>query len=741
MANLYADVIISIKHSEVDSIFQYAVPRELEGKVIKGMRVQVPFGRRNSYIEGYTIGLSDQPRISVKKIKPIYRIMDSFPIFSDVMIELAYWMKEQYFCSLSSALQCIKPIGIDQAYKANKLVRIKSFDKKDINRLIKRNAHAQLRILNYLKNKKAPAELSALIKDLNISSSSIQSLVQKGMITVDEEEYDGNRVSTTLIRESPFSLTSEQNRSINTIMSHIHHYAAILLHGITGSGKTEVYLRIIEKLVLEGKQVVVLLPEIALTPQMISIFTQRFGNLVGSTHSRQTPAQRYEIWRKAKNNEISIVLGPRSAIFTPFDNLGVIIIDEEHENTYKSEFTPKYHARDVAKKLAKIHGIPLILGSATPSLESYYAAQLGEYVLIQLRNRVKTAQLPPIQTVDMREEFQAGNPSIFSRRLLKAIEENLLRNEQTILFINRRGHSTFVSCRNCGYVLKCEKCSVPYTYHLSNHKLLCHYCGDEIEPYNLCPQCRSKYIKYFGTGTQKVESELKKLLPELRMIRMDLDTTNRKNSYEKMLSTFKNGNADVLIGTQMIAKGHDFPRVSLVGVIAADSSLYVEDFRASERTFQLIAQVSGRAGRGDIPGRVLVQTYTPQHYSLVHAKQHDYESFYQEEIKIREQLNYPPFTHIFTFLFASTLEEEVVQAIHYFKDLLEFYGGKKGFEIIGPAPSRISKINDEYRWRIFVKAKEYKRLILFCMYCFNKFKSRYSYGGTIQYDANPVILS
>ena len=602
---------------------------------------------------------------------------------------------------------------------------------------------AQARILDFLiQNNQAP--LSEIKQVLQVSDSSFRSLEKKGVIMIEEVEV--KRVpylGGPKIEEQNFIPTQEQQNVIQYIEKELDRDKSktILLHGVTGSGKTEVYLQIIDKLLQQGKQAIVLVPEISLTPQITQRFIQRFGEQVAFTHSKLSIGERYDQWRRAKEGEVSIMVGPRSAVFTPFSSLGLIIIDEEHETTYKSETTPKYHAREIAQKRCEInHGI-VLLGSATPTMESYFLAKKGCYQLLTMKKRATIHSLPDVHIVDMREELMEGNRSMFSKDLYKNIKTNLENKEQTILFLNRRGHSTFISCRNCGFVAKCSKCNIAYTYHTSGSLLKCHYCGEQKKSPRICPQCGSSYIRFFGTGTQKVEEETKKLFPKARILRMDLDTTAGKYGHTKILSQFYRGEGDILIGTQMIAKGHDFPKVTLVGVLAADTMLYMEDFRSSERTFQLLTQVSGRAGRGNQKGRVYIQTYTPEHYSIQTAKDQNYEKFYEHELIFRQEMEYPPYSYLYSILLSGKKEKKVIQTAFRLAEFFHSYDPKQEYQIIGPSPAVLSKINNEYRWRIIIKHKNQTLL------------SKYAYNGINQYlqteniqdvqiyrDLNPVIM-
>ena len=478
-----------------------------------------------------------------------------------------------------------------------------------------------------------------------------------------------------------------------------------LLKGVTGSGKTEVYMKLVERVLLEGKSAIILVPEIALTPQMIERFKGRFGVNVALFHSKLSDGERFDEWFRVKEGKAKVIVGARSAIFLPAKNLGLIIIDEEHENTYKSEQNPKYQTKEVAEYLSELKGCKVILGSATPSIETYYRALTGEMKLLELNSRVDNKAMPPMKVIDMRNELKGGNKSLFSRELFIAIQERLKRKEQIILFLNRRGFSTFVSCRSCGYVFKCDECDISMTYH-KNGLLICHYCGKTKREPRECPKCHSKYVKFFGAGTQRVEEEVKKYFNNAGILRMDVDTTRDKHSYERIYNTFKNGEADILIGTQMVSKGLDFKNVTLVGILAADMSINIPDYRAAERTFQIITQVAGRAGRGDKQGEVLIQTYTPQHYSLQYAVNYDYEGFYEKEFTVRAMMKYPPFGKLLLINGTSKKEDLLKNFMHkitmMIKPLVE---NCLDIEILGPIPCMISKVKENYRWQIVIKGE------------------------------------
>lgn len=576
---------------------------------------------------------------------------------------------------------------------------------------LNRNAKKQKQLLEYLANH-GEVEWSKLKEALDISTSTLEALTKKGLVHVETVEkrrdpYGDFPVEAT----GPHVLTAEQKKVVEQVVPSImdSKYQPFLLHGVTGSGKTEVYMQIIDQVLKQSKEAIVLVPEISLTPQMIERFKGRFGNSIAVLHSKLSLGERLDEWNRIKNGEVKIAVGARSAVFAPFHNLGIIIVDEEHEHTYKSESNPKYHAVEVAEFRCKQHGAVLLLGSATPSLESYYKAEKGEYKKLVMQNRYNKNDLPSIQIVDMRTELQRGNKSVFSESLYREIKRNLENKEQTILFLNRRGYSTFISCRNCGYVAKCPHCEISLTYHKNVHYISCHYCHYKQQPPVICPKCGSKYIKYFGAGTEKIEKVTEKFFPTAKIIRLDLDTTSRKGSMERIIQDIKQGKADIIIGTQMIAKGLDFPNVTLVGVIAADMNLNLPEFRAAERTFQLITQVAGRAGRGTRMGRVIVQTYDPEHFAIQASQNHDFISFYEQEILMRKEFLYPPFSRLINITIAGTKESEVIKTANHFATALRQRMANEKIPseetVFGPSPAPLSRIKEKYRWQIVIKSK------------------------------------
>ncbi len=721
----YAQIIIDITNKKVDKIFHYAIPDDIKPNICIGMRVFVPFGKGNRLREGYVIGFIDVTDIDDIYIKNIYSLPDDYAIFSHSMIEVAKFMADEYYCSLSEALQCIMPKIIkDKTYKYANI----NYEKENIREIIKNilsKNNAQSKVLRFLL-KNDNVSIYEIKNILNISLSPIKTLEKNMIIKITSKKIKRNVVNLDdYVKTNPLDLNTEQKVALNFIKDQIFNNSnkPILLHGVTGSGKTEVYMQIIDYILSIGKQAIVLVPEISLTPQTVERFIGRFGDKVSVTHSRLSSGERFEQWKKAKDNEISIMVGARSAIFTPFENLGIIIIDEEHEATYKSESTPKYCAKEVAEKICRLTGANLVLGSATPSITTYYNTQTNNYSLVSMNNRINKS-MPDINIVDMRKELEEGNTSIFSKELFNGIKENIEKNMQTILFLNRRGHSTFVSCRKCGYVMECKNCNVSYTYHKKDNKLICHYCNNTEDNPTLCPSCNSKYIRYFGIGTQKIEEHIKKYFKNARVMRMDMDTTIKKNSYQSILDDFKNHKADILIGTQMIAKGLDFPKVSLVGVISADISLNTGDYKSCENTFQILTQVSGRAGRADVKGQVFIQTYTPDHYSLLFAKNNNYIGFYEREILERKTMFYPPFSNIFFIMIGGENEELVLKAIKFLHSVMVYYNQKTNFYLSDIAKAYIYRVNNQYRYKIIVKAEDKIRLKNFVIYCTNILKEK-----------------
>ncbi|MBO8162328.1 MAG: primosomal protein N' [Brevibacillus sp.] len=573
-------------------------------------------------------------------------------------------------------------------------------------------AEKMIQALRYLARQEEPVPLQTLLDTLGISRSTLNSLEKKGWVQVVRREvYRDPYEKKQFQQPTRHALMPQQVECLRNIEQKLAaaEYSAFLLHGVTGSGKTEVYIEAIERTIAAGREAIFLVPEISLTPQMVERFKARFGEKVAVLHSALSQGERYDEWRKIQRQEVQVVVGARSAIFAPFRRLGLIVIDEEHESSYKQEETPRYHARDVAIWRARENGAVLVLGSATPALETYALATRGRYQLLTMKERVGSRPMPTVHLVDMREELRSDNRSMFSRTLHQMIEERLARQEQIVLFLNRRGYSTFVMCRSCGYTMRCPHCDISLTYHRTNHTARCHYCGYAVPQPNHCPDCQSPHIRFFGTGTQKIEQELARLFPGIRVIRMDVDTTSRKGAHEALLGKFRRHQGDVLVGTQMIAKGLDFPRVTLVGVIAADTSLHLPDFRAAEKTFQLLTQVGGRAGRHDLAGDVVIQTYAPDHYSIRHATRHDYESFYQIELALRKERGYPPFYRLVLLTFAHEEVPVVIRAAEQYASYLR-PRLQPGTQLLGPVASPIARLKDRFRFQLMIKYRDEPKL-------------------------------
>ncbi len=649
----YADVIIDISHERVDHPFTYRIPPELAGKITEGSAVTVPFGQGDTLRKAYVIGFRDRPGMAPERIKSIREVIDRDLPAEAVLIRLAAWMKKTYDSTMIAALKTVLP--------ASRRVK--------------------------LREKKQARESGA------------------------EQLHDGPGEAPDTAETA---LSDEQQRVVDSLLSDFDNGVrkSYLVCGITGSGKTEVYIRCIEEMIKRGRQAIVLIPEIALTWQTYRRFANRFGDRVSIMNSTLSGGEKFDHFDRARRGEIDIIIGPRSALFTPFPNPGLIIIDEEHESSYKSENMPKYHARETAEALAGMvpGGASVLMGSATPSMEALHLAATGEYGFFRLTKRLTGGTLPDVEITDLREELRAGNRTPFSRSLTERMNECLEKGEQAMLFINRRGMAGFVSCRSCGYVYKCPHCDVSLSSH-SGRRLICHYCGHEETMQKVCPSCGSKYVSSFKAGTEAIEIHAKRLFPEARILRMDADTTRRKGSYEEILSTFSRGDADILIGTQMIVKGHDFPKVTLVGILAADLSLNTGDYRAAERTWQLLVQAAGRAGRGDLPGHVVIQTYQPEHYAVRLAARQDLDAFFKEEMRYRAMMQYPPAGHLLAVQIFAKDEEEAAGFARQIGELIERATAEDGTtRVIGPAPAMIGRINDVYRYGLYLKSRDRERL-------------------------------
>lgn len=696
--NNYIGVIVDSEAVSLDRMFTYKISEDLKEHIKLGQIVKVPFGMGNKKVNAFVLEFVDQVEDNIR-IKEINSIVTDYSVITEKDIELIFRMRKRYFCSYIDCIKLMIPTGITKGVrqKTSDVICIKN---KLIEKLKKK---PYMDIYNAVMKYNGIYTKSELNRKFKFSLSSINTMIKHEALEVLEKVVSrcDNRVFDKYEEKV---LNSSQYKIVNSILN--SNSRKFLIHGVTGSGKTEVYMYLVKKMIEEEKQSIILVPEISLTPQMVERFKGRFGNDVSVFHSKLSDGERYDEWIRVKNGEVKVAVGARSAIFLPFSNLGLIVIDEEHEGSYKSESDPKYNAIEIGEMKSEIENCKLVLGSATPSIDTYYKCNNNEYDLLSMSERADGASMPEISVVDMREELKENNKSIFSRELHTAIKETLEKKEQIILFLNRRGFSTFVSCRKCGFVFKCKNCDVPLTYHNDKRYLICHYCGSTEEVPKICPKCGSKYVKYFGVGTERVEGEVKKIFPYARVLRMDKDTTGKKNSYELIYNSFKNGEADILIGTQMIAKGFDFKEVTLVGIVAADLTLNIPDYRAAERTFQLISQVSGRAGRGNKKGRVIIQTYTPESYAIKYSSQNDYKSFYKTEIILRESMNYPPFSKICIVNMSSKNENLLIKYTQIIGSFLKNkFTSCDNINILGPCPSPIGKINEFYRWQVLLKGE------------------------------------
>ncbi len=742
MTKQYADVIIEIAHEKVDRVFQYRIPDELSEAVKPGVQVRVPFGKGNQEKTGYVVDLSKEPDYPPEKIKAVSAVVEKAVSVEGRQIEIAYWLKSNYGSTTIAALKTVLPVKQKQKQLEKKKV-LRRLSAAEIAQAAceceRKHQRAKARVLTALQTEEElPYEL--IRQKLHVTAATLQALEKQGYLRIEREAFYRNPVKAVDRSEVRPVLSQTQQRIIGEVLADYRagQPGVHLVHGVTGSGKTEVYLGIIEEMIAMGKQAIMLIPEIALTYQTLLRFYKRFGDRVSVINSSLSAGEKYDQIERAKAGEIDVIIGPRSALFTPFQNLGVIVMDEEHEGSYKSETSPKYHARETAVEIAARNGASVVLGSATPSLEAYYRALQGHYKLYEMKERPGVSMLPAVHTVDLRKELREGNRSIFSRKLAALMEERLSKSEQTILFLNRRGYAGFISCRACGHVMKCPHCDVSLSEH-NNGTLHCHYCGYQERKPAKCPSCGSPYLMGFKAGTQQVEEAIHKVFPEARVLRMDGDTTRTKESYEKLLSAFADERADILVGTQMIVKGHDFPKVTLVGVLAADLSLNQNDYRAGERTFQLLTQAAGRAGRGERPGEVVIQTYRPDHYSVVYAARQDYKGFYREEIAYRELMGYPPVEHMLAVLILSRVQEEGERLGTEMTELVKKETADvKGLRVIGPAEAAIGKLADVYRHVLYVRHGDYRTLVKIKDTLEHYCKERESKNQTVQFDFDPM---
>ncbi len=799
-------MIARVAVRDTDGVFDYLVPQDMEQYAVAGIRVVVPFGNSNRTTDGIITDVCDKSEFD--KLKSIRQLLDTEPMCTTELLNLALWLKENYFCNYYTALRCVMPPGV--AYRVKRTVNILMPDaqlkgvkaqvfkkiadgntdlndfsatershitalaKEGVVEIIEKGKQAvqsktakvvQLNIdrsevdeiMSHLAGK-APVQARLLevlsqadnmpLADLcdyaSSANTAVKAMEKKGLVTIENCVQVRNAFNIDdYVRTRPNKPTKEQSAVLKALKASFDKDEAepFLLHGVTGSGKTEVFLQLIDHVIKQGKQAIVLVPEISLTPQMVERFVGRFGQRVSVLHSSLSAGERFDEWQKILNGEVSLVVGARSAVFAPFDNLGVIIMDEEQENTYKSESNPLYHAREVALERCKNHGALLLMASATPSVESRYKAEQGEYHLLKMTKRYNEISMPKVEIADMCSELKNGNKTVFSKQLIEMIDETLKRKEKIILFLNRRGYNTFVSCRSCGEAIKCKHCDITMTYHKRVGKMICHYCGYEIPVPKICPACNSPYIRYFGDGTQKLEDELSRLFKGIKFLRMDMDTTTNKNSHEAILRRFRDEDIDVLIGTQMVTKGLDFPEVTLVGVMAADLSLNMGDYRAYERTFSLLTQVCGRAGRGEIEGRAVIQTYQPDNFVIRLACEHDYNGFYEGEIEIRKRLSYPPFCDLIMVLITgedkSKAEEAIKEAASIIKT--EYPFDEKGGKISEPSQAPLARIKDKYRYRFLIKTENRQALFPALHKVEELMKKRGGLNITIDINPNSIL--
>ncbi len=767
-----ASVILDHYHEKMDHYFDYLVPGECLDSIQSGMRVLVPFGRGNKTLEAYVMNLWETEDVP-ETLKPIHSLIESHPVMTGDHLNLVLWMKKHYLCRYIEGIRCFVPSGLvhkssREVYYENgiRMVREKTNSKNTPKKVLYailtdqndsgenletslQRAPAQLKALKILQEKKM-LPLAELLRLADTGRQTVKALEAKKLVLIEEKTVGRNPFKDRPIIPYPAPvLTEDQLRVWKGIKISLSENPEkpVLLHGITGSGKTEIYLHLIEENLEQQKDSIIMVPEISLTPQMVDRFRGRFGETVAVLHSHLSQGERLDEWRKIRDGRAKIVIGPRSAIFAPFRNLGMIIIDEVHESSYKSEQSPRYHALDVARARSVFEKANLLMGSATPSVETYYQSLQQEFHLETLEKRIPGARLPDIETVDMREELKAGNATLFSRKLLQQIQERLNLGEQSILFLNRRGYSTLVNCFQCGNTIKCDHCDIPMKWHRKDDRLKCHFCGWEQPTMTHCPECRQE-LTYKGFGTQKIEETLKEFFPEASIMRMDMDTTRQKRSHEKLLQQFGQGKYDILLGTQMITKGLDFPNVTLVGVLMADASLGLPDFRASEKTFQLITQVAGRAGRGDISGDVVLQTFQPDHYAVSLAARQQYLAFYHEEIQLRKTYRYPPFNDMILITFSGPEEEKVKAGARVSYDSFLFLLQQQRVvsaenTLMPPVVAPLARAEGKHRYHLLMKSGDVSVTLLKKMikYILIENKSKWiDPSVTTVIDMNPYIL-
>ena len=705
---IYAGVIVDISHEKLDKIFQYSVPEDIASVISIGNKVNIPFGA--GHRTGYVVNLSDTPEIDPDKIRPLDGIVKSSTTIDERMIKLAYWMKTNYGSTINQALKTVIPVKEKVKQVNNRTVRllISPREALSLSEEYRTSKRKQSEILKFLSDNPV-CDYRKITQQMGQVRQSLTALSDAGLIEIDTQRVFRNELEAAEDFRNVTGLNQEQQAVCDGIIKDYDNndMTPCLIKGVTGSGKTEVYMEIIQHVLSKGREVIVLIPEISLTYQTIMRFYAKFGNVVSVINSRLSKGEKYDRFELAAQGRIKIMVGPRSALFTPFNNLGAVIIDEEHESAYQSETIPRYHARETAIELARMTGAKVIMGSATPSLEAFNRCRNGIYKLYRLDNRAGNATIPDVDVVDLRDEMKKGNRTMFSAKLKSLMQEKLDAGEQIMLFLNRRGYQGFINCRDCGNVIQCPHCDVSLTLHGRN-RLVCHYCGYETVFNHICPKCGSKYIGAFKAGTEKVEEETRKIFPHASVLRMDLDTTSGKEGHRNILEKFASHEADILIGTQMIVKGHDFADVTLVGILLADMSLHCSDYRAAEITFDLLTQAAGRAGRGDRKGNVVIQTYDPEHYSIVHAAGQDYDAFYDEEMGYRELMGYPPSNHMMAVRISCA---DADLATKLSDELYKLTSVDDRVNIIGPADAAVYKINDIYNRVIYYKCRDYALLI------------------------------
>lgn len=704
--NKIAEVIVDIPVHKFDKAYDYIIPENLSKEIEVGMAVNVRFGKRK--LRAFVLKVKKSTEVEKNKIKMIDSLISNEKFFDKNDLKLYRWISDYYCALLISVIKAAVPTAVFKGNISKKIIKevTLNIEQNEIEKNLKQlknKAPSQYKVLKYFKDFSGEIKVKKLITKLDVYRGAVKSLVEKDLLKYTkriERRIPYKDFEQKMVEE--LEPTEDQKKVLEKINNTLFNNKTktYLLHGVTGSGKTEVYMQLIKKVLKKDKGAILLVPEISLTPLMVKRFYSRFGDEIAVLHSALSSGEKYDEWRNIKRGNAKIVIGARSAIFAPVNNLGIIIIDEEHENSYKQGTHPYYHAREVAQKRAEINNIDLILGTATPSLESYYEAKEGDYEYLSLPNRVDDKLMPPVEIINMKEELKKGNPSIFSSYLKDNLKNVLEKGKQAILFLNRRGYSSFVLCRSCGEVIKCDNCDISMTYHRDKNKMICHYCGNSKKIPKFCPSCSSKYIKDFGIGTERIEREVKKTFPNAKVARMDHDTTTRKGSHRKILNKLDNAEIDILVGTQMVAKGHDYPNVLLVGVVTADTIMNLPDFRSAERTFQLLTQVAGRTGRGKTEGKVAIQTYSPEHYSVLAAKEHDYEYFYSKELPLRKALKYPPFTYLVNITMVHKNKNKAEKAADKLYNHIKEYEIKK---IVGPTPAPIERIRGEYRVQMMLK--------------------------------------